>query len=328
MGIFACAKKTITEYLGNNTPEWTYNDIPNLKGKVAIVTGGSSGIGYVSALELARKGAKVYLAGRSESKCNAKIDFIKEHVPEANVVFMNIDLLDFDSVIKAAKKFLEAEDELHLLINNAGCMFNPYELSKDGFELMIQTNYLSHYLLTMYLVPALKRAASHSPSGEVRIVNVSSLGHLFAPRDGIHFEDLNMKDAYFGVYARYGQSKLANILHSLALAKRLEGFGIHSFSVHPGAVHTDLYRHSSASMENLLYKVGFSISPERGALTQVYAATCPKLNQSEYNGMYLTAVIQRGRILRDHSTAIVEKLWSFTFDLFVKRGLLQPEQAL
>ncbi|KFY61745.1 hypothetical protein V496_04903 [Pseudogymnoascus sp. VKM F-4515 (FW-2607)] len=223
------------------------DNLPDLKGKVFIVTGGNSGIGYYTVAHLAGHGAHVYMCARSPKKGTAAIADIKKMHPSANIDLLQMDLMDLASVVAAAKHFLTLETSLHGLVNNAGIMATPFEMTKDGYEAQWQTNYLSHWVFTEHLLPLMLRTAKNLQPGSVRIVNLTSSGHLSAPKGGINFEDLSLKDS--GPWPRYGQSKLANILHTKTLHKAYgpgspsaqNGEGeIWVSSVHPGIVETNL----------------------------------------------------------------------------------------
>ncbi|CAA19277.1 Short chain dehydrogenase [Schizosaccharomyces pombe] len=318
---------TLKEYTGLNTPKWTFNDIPDLTGKVALVTGSSGGIGYVTALELARKGAKVYLAGRNEEKYQKVMKQIHDEVRHSKIRFLRLDLLDFESVYQAAESFIAKEEKLHILVNNAGIMNPPFELTKDGYELQIQTNYLSHYLFTELLLPTLRRTAEECRPGDVRIVHVASIAYLQAPYSGIYFPDLNLPHVLLGTFARYGQSKYAQILYSIALAKRLEKYGIYSVSLHPGVIRTELTRYSPTFALKLLEKSVFQyllLDPIRGAMTSLYAATSPEISKEHLNGAYFTAIAQRGILHRAHDDAFVEELYRYTHKIFEDLKYLAP----
>ena len=191
------------------------------------------------------------MCARSPEKGTAAIANIKKTHPSAHISLLQMDLMDLTSVVTAAKHFLTLETTLHGLVNNAGIMATPFELTKDGHEAQWQTNYLAHWVLTEHLLPLLLQTAKPLPAGSVRIVNLTSSGHLSAPKGGINFDDLSLKDG--GPWARYGQSKLANILHTKTLHKRYgpggsgssrnggEGEGeIWVSCVHPGLVETNL----------------------------------------------------------------------------------------
>ncbi|EOO03015.1 putative short chain dehydrogenase protein [Phaeoacremonium minimum UCRPA7] len=192
--------------------------LPNLKGKVFIVTGGNSGIGYYTVAHLAEHGAHVYMGVRATDKGAAAIANIKKTYPSAkNIDLLQMDLMDLTSVVAAARRFLTLETALHGLVNNAGIMATPFEITKDGHEAQWQTNYLSHWVLTEQLLPLMLRTAKTLSPGSVRIVNLTSSGHLGAPKGGINFNDLSLKDG--STWTRYGQSKLANVLHTKTLHK-------------------------------------------------------------------------------------------------------------
>lgn len=207
----------------------------------------SSNRGYYTVAHLAGHGAHIYMCARSPKKGTAAIADIKKMHPSANIDLLQMDLMDLASVVAAAKHFLALETVLHGLVNNAGIMATPFEKTKDGYEAQWQTNYLSHWVLTEHLLPLMLRTAKTLPPGSVRIVNLTSSGHLSAPKGGINFEDLSLKNS--GPWPRYGQSKLANILHTKTLHKAYgpgspsaqNGEGeIWVSSVHPGIVETNL----------------------------------------------------------------------------------------
>jgi NAD(P)-dependent dehydrogenase (short-subunit alcohol dehydrogenase family) len=187
------------------------------------------------------------MSARSQEKGTAAIGNIKKIHPTANIDLLQMDLMDLTSVIAGSKHILAIETALHGLVNNAGIMATPFEMSQDGHEAQWQTNYLAHWVLTEHLLPLMLRTARTLPPGGVRIVNLTSSGHLGAPKGGINFKDLSLKDS--GPWPRYGQSKLANILHTKTLHKTygpgslsaLTGDGeIWVSSVHPGLVETNL----------------------------------------------------------------------------------------
>ena len=173
--------------------QWTFDKLPDLTGRVAVVTGGNTGIGKSTCRVLSEHGAKVYVAARTPSRAQGAIDEIKSVVPKADIHFLQLDLQSFQSVKDAAASFKSQEKRLDILVNNAGIMANPYEETKDGNESQFQTNYLSHFLFTRELLPVLQETAKKQPEGTVRIVNLSSTGHNFAPTGGIIFDDYNLK---------------------------------------------------------------------------------------------------------------------------------------
>ncbi|KAL2857215.1 retinol dehydrogenase [Aspergillus pseudoustus] len=305
--------------MGPNPP----TPMPDLSGKVAIVTGGHTGLGFGTGIELAKAGARVYIASRSESKFKeAKRDIVAEY-PDADVRFLQVDLADLSSLNRAGRKFLQEESNLHLLVNNAGVMCVPYEETVDGFEMQIAVNYIGHFLFTKILLPTLYKTAATSSKGSVRIVNVSSDGHAkLAPKEGIVFSDINMEEDY-SVWARYGHSKLANVLHSRELAKRYPD--ILSVSLHPGTVKTNLSAGpiSSTPLYRLikpLVELG-APGPRKGAANILFAAVSPALKLGSANGTYLVPV---GKISAPSKAGSDEKmaedLWRWTEMELASRG--------
>jgi retinol dehydrogenase 12 len=209
-----------------------YRKETKIDGKVVIITGANSGIGKETAIDLARRGGKVYIACRDTKRGEDALSDIKDKSGSVNVHFLQLDLASMASIHEFSKKFHELEAQLHVLINNAGVMACPKAMTKDGFEMQIGTNHMGHFLLTNLLLDLLKQTA---PS---RVINVSSLFHWYGR---INKDDLNSEKSYWRWIA-YGQSKIANILFTRELARRLEGTGVTANSLHPGAVRTELMR--------------------------------------------------------------------------------------
>jgi NAD(P)-dependent dehydrogenase (short-subunit alcohol dehydrogenase family) len=207
-----------------------YTKDTRIDGKVVIITGANSGIGKETAIDLAKRGGKIYIACRNNKRGEDALKEIKDKSNSSDVYFLQLDLSSMDSIRTFSLKFHELENHLHILINNAGIMACPKAMTKDGFEAQIGTNHMGHFLLTNLLLDLLKQS---SPS---RIVVLSSLFHWYGR---INKEDLNSEKSYWKWLA-YGQSKLANILFTRELARRLEGTGVTVNSCHPGAVNTEL----------------------------------------------------------------------------------------
>lgn len=205
-----------------------------LVGKTVIITGANAGIGKETATDLARRGARVILACRNTEKGEEATLAVREKSGNDNVVFRLLDLASFESIRQFASKILEDEPRIDILINNSGVMGCPYTKTKDGFEMQFGVNHLGHFLLTHLLLDRLKEAPT------ARIINVSSVAHSFV--NGIIFDDLDSKKSYT-VHSAYFRSKLANILFTRSLAKRLTGTSVTANSLHPGSVRTELYRH-------------------------------------------------------------------------------------
>ncbi|MGB1207119.1 MAG: oxidoreductase [Chitinophagales bacterium] len=251
---------------------WTTNQIPELHGKVVIVTGANSGLGYFTTQELARQGATVVMACRNQQKAKSAMIHIHKEVPKARLNFIRLDLASLKSVKSFAKEFKLAFGQLNILCNNAGIMAIPRRETEDGFEMQFGTNHLGHFALTALLINMLRKTPKS------RIINVSSIVHRFGK---MNFEDLNSEKSY-QKWTAYGQSKLANILFTLELQRRLTEVNSDTLCIaaHPGYAATNL-QGVGPKMTNS--KMGESInawankllaqSAEMGALPSLYAAT-------------------------------------------------------
>ncbi len=294
----------------SNPTNFSVEKIPDQTGKLFLVTGGNTGIGYETCLALCQKGATVYLAARSEQRASEAIEKIKKEVSEAKIHWLRLDLADLKQIKGAAEEFKSKEQKLDVLINNAGIMACPFALTKDGIETQLGTNHVGHYLLTRELLPTLLK--SENP----RIVNLSSIAHRQHPKLGIDFDNINNEKAMDN-WTRYGQSKLANLLFSAGLNKRY-GDKITVNSVHPGFVRTELMRgvkESSSIMGffgNLL-SAAVALTPAKGALTTLYCATSPDIVEQQIKNKYFVPLAQQDTplpISKDETLA--DKLWEFT----------------
>jgi dehydrogenase/reductase SDR family protein 13 len=268
----------------------------DLRGKVYIVTGANTGIGRVTAEELARRGGHLFLAGRSEARTAPVIEEIRRDTGNENVEFLPLDLADPASVRAAAEAFLARGLPLHGLVNNAG-LAGQRGLTKDGFELGFGTNHLGPFLFTLLLVDRLKKSA---PS---RIVNVASRAHYKARE--IDWEALRRPTASTGGLGEYSVSKLANVLFTKELARRLDGTGVTTYALHPGVVATDIWRELPWGLRHLAKL--FMISPEEGARTTLHCATSPEA--SAESGLYYDRckAIHPSRTAQD--PALAAELW-------------------
>ncbi|MEY2244248.1 oxidoreductase [Streptomyces sp. BF23-18] len=260
---------------------WGAKDIPAQRGRIAVVTGASSGLGLVTARELARGGARVVLACRSEVRGREAAERIVAEVPGAEVEFGRLDLGDLVSVREFADSF--SYDRLDLLVNNAGVMALPYGTTADGFETQFGVNHLGHFALTGLLAPVLLATPG------ARIVTVSSMMHALADLD---LDDLNSEKAY-RKWIAYGRSKSANLLFTHELARRLSGAGsdVVAAAAHPGYASTNLQttgpRLEGRRGAERLMEIGnrvFGQSAEAGALPTLYAATAPGVRPDTFVG--------------------------------------------
>ncbi len=286
---------------------WTESNMPDQTGRVAIVTGANSGIGYETARALAAKGARVVLACRSEPKGLDAVSRLKAAAPGANARFECLDLGSLASVASFAQRMLADEGALDLLINNAGVMAPPFGRTEDGFELQFGTNHLGHFALTAALMP-LVRCASRA-----RIVNVSSLAHFGG---SIDFDDPNYERRRYVAMAAYGQSKLANLLFTRELQRRLEkaGYSALCAAAHPGSTLTNLQQHSGVL--HAFVALFHQEAPE-GALPTLYAATADSVRGGDYFGPQglLGCIGAPGPARSTHrskSVADAERLWELS----------------
>jgi NAD(P)-dependent dehydrogenase (short-subunit alcohol dehydrogenase family) len=237
-----------------------------MTGNVCMVTGATSGIGLVTAHELARLGAVVIVVGRDPEKGHVTITNIQKETGNPAVHYLNADFASLSQVRKLATDFQSQFDRLDVLINNAGAFFFRRALSEDGFEKTFAVNHLSFFLLTSLLLDTLKASAP------ARIVNVSSNGHYGAALD---FDDLQGEKGIASMQA-YGRSKFANVLFTYELARRLEGSGVTANVLHPGFVRTNMGKNNGwlARLLIPLFQLR-GISPEEGARTSIYLASSP-----------------------------------------------------
>ena len=264
------------------TTKWDATQIPDLTGKVAIVTGANSGIGFEAARELARKGAQVWMAARNASKNQHAYDQILGEIPKAQVQLHKLDLSDLASVDSFVEQFNASQQPLDLLINNAGIMAHPYGQTVDGFETQLGTNHFGHFALTGLLLPTLLAAPA------ARIVSVSSGMHT---RGQINFENLNWENGGYEKWQAYSRSKLANLLFAFELQRRLQQAGSRAISVgaHPGFSATNLQSlpvSGTPALERMMVKFSqlAAQSQEMGALPILFAATAAGLQGGEYIG--------------------------------------------
>lgn len=277
-----------------------------MKDKICLVTGANSGIGKCTALGLAKAGAAVVMVCRDRERGETALKEIRKESGNKNVELMLCDLSSQKQIRKLAADFKAKYKNLHVLANNAGLILGERLTTEDGLEYTFAVNHLAYFLLTHLLTDILKASA---PS---RIVNVSSFGHNFGR---IYFDDLQLERGYNDLRA-YNQSKLANIMFTYELARRLEGTGVSANCLHPGGVATNFGRESSLLMKSfmLLGRLTFTlISSEKGAETSVYLASSDDVQ--DVSGQYFVkkrAVRSSGR---SYDVSAQKRLWKISEEL-------------
>jgi retinol dehydrogenase 12 len=270
--------------------------VRDLEGKVYVVTGANTGIGRVAAEELARRGGQVVLAGRSEERTAPVVEAIRRETPGARVSFLLLDLADLDSVRAAAAAFLAPGLPLHGLVNNAG-MAGVRGLSREGIEITFATNHLGPFLFTLLLLDRMKASAP------ARIVNVASRAHYRAR--AIDWDALRGPARSTAGLDEYSVSKLANVLFTKSLAKRLAGTGVTAYALHPGVVATDIWRELPWGLRHLAK--AFMISPEKGARTTLHCVASPEVEGE--TGLYYDSCKPRRPSRAADDAELAEELW-------------------
>lgn len=300
--------------------KWTTADIPDQTGRVAVITGANTGLGYETAKALAARGAHVVLAVRNLDKGKDAVARITAESPAADVALQELDLTSLASVRAAAEQLRSAHDRIDLLINNAGVMYTPKSTTKDGFELQFGTNHLGHFALTGLLLDRLLPVAGS------RIVTVSSVGHRILA--DIHFDDLHWEHRYNRV-AACGQAKLANLLFTYELQRRLAPHGTTiAAAAHPGGSNTELGRYTPTLLKPAVDLFFSQIAQDAamGALPTLRAATDPAVLGGQYYGPdglgqtrgYPTIV---GSSKKSHDADRQRRLWAISEEL---TGVVYP----
>jgi len=277
----------------------------HLVGKTALVTGATSGIGFHTALGLAREGAHVILGGRDEERARKSVEVIRRETEAPRIDYLIADMSSMAGVRSFAEQILNQYSRLDILVNNVGGLFLTRQISEDGYEKTFALNHLSYFLLTELLKDLLIASAP------ARIVNVSSTAHQ---NSQIDFEDLHSTRRYRGMTA-YGQSKLANLLFTYELARRLADTSVTANALHPGFVRTALGMKNSnpvlAALIWLVFRAG--MSPERGARTSLLLASSPELE--EVTGKYYSAGNQVRSSRMSYDKAAAARLWDLSEEL-------------
>ncbi len=299
-------------------PKWTSNDIQSLSGKTAIVTGANSGLGLITAKELAGKGCHVVMACRSIDKAETAAKEIKSAYPNASIEIIALDLSSMDSIKTFSDEIHQRFKAIDLLCNNAGVMDIPFRKTTENFEMQFGTNHLGHFALTGRLLDLI----AHTEGA--RIITTSSLMHIPGK---INFDDLHWSNGYSG-WGAYFQSKLANLLFTYELERKLKTSGAKAISVasHPGYASTNLQlvsaqMESSSFQENLWKSMNACVaqSAEMGALPTLYAATNPYIQGGNFIGPRVLGwrgypkKVQSSK--RSKDKAVASKLWSVSEEL-------------
>jgi NAD(P)-dependent dehydrogenase (short-subunit alcohol dehydrogenase family) len=297
------------------TRKWTAEEIPDQHARTAIVTGANSGLGRIVARELARHGAKVIVASRDSAKGAEAAQAITVAFPSSTVEAAQLDLANLSSIRAFVDRIRAANNQIDLLINNAGVMAAPYRRTADGFELQLGTNHLGHFALTGLLLPLLYERP------DARVVTVSSNNHKGGH---MQFDDLQGERRY-SRWGAYAQSKLANLLFAFELDRRLKagGWRLISVAAHPGYSATNLQLTGPPPYESILMRLSnrlFAQSAEMGALPLLYAATAPGLQGGSYVGpdgpaevRGLPVLVQATKRANDEESA--RRLWDISEQL-------------
>jgi NAD(P)-dependent dehydrogenase (short-subunit alcohol dehydrogenase family) len=270
----------------------------SMKGKIVLITGATSGIGKETALGLAKMGATVVLVGRSREKLDRVAGDIASATGNRTIDTMICDLTSMENVRKLASEFKQKYKRLDVLINNAGEIVNERRTTVDGFEYTLALDHLSHFLLTMLLLDLIKASAP------ARIMNISSSAHMIGR---INFEDL-MGEKKYNPMKAYGQAKLANLLFTRELARRLAGTAVTVNAVHPGAVRTNFGKGMKGRWRILLWLGSpFLIDAEKGAETSIFVASSPEV--ADTTGKYFVKKKEKESSRRSYDQAVARRLW-------------------
>ncbi|KAJ5735339.1 Oxidoreductase short-chain dehydrogenase/reductase family [Penicillium malachiteum] len=284
-------------------------DMPDMSGKVILITGGTAGLGAESAKRLAKKSpAHIYISGRNAAAADKVIQEIRQAGSKTAVTFLKCDLASLESVKQAAEKVLKSESRLDILMCNAGIMAVPPGLTTDGYEIQFGTNHLGHALLIRKLLPLLEATAA---AADVRVIILTSVGYKFAR--GINFDEVRSRqEGTLGSWMRYGRSKLANLLYASELARRYPA--LTSVSLTPGVVSTGLVDNLSRFNRAFVYvtNIGQVVKPEKGAYNQLWAVST--LKNGLQNGQFYEPVGALPNNLSDAAkdAKLAKQLWEWT----------------
>jgi NAD(P)-dependent dehydrogenase (short-subunit alcohol dehydrogenase family) len=276
--------------------------------RTTVITGATSGIGKETALALAKKQHEIYLLVRNTQKGDRLKDEIIAQTGNKNIFVVKCDLADLQSVREAADELKAKLFAINVLINNAGGIFGEKKITKDGFEMTFQVNHLSHFLLTMALMPLLEK-------GQARVINVSSSAHQMG--DG-NFDDLPWQQKKYSAWKAYGNAKLDNLYFTKALAEKYADKGISSFAAHPGLVKTEFWAGTSGLLSKIMHVMllPFMVPAEEGAKTTIWLATEPGMDakSSQY---FVKSKLAKSSVL-SWSEVNRNKLWDISKKLVSK----------
>jgi len=273
-----------------------------LTGKTILITGGTSGIGFVAARSLADMGATVVLVGRDPARTAASAATIQRETGNSAVNALTANLSSVEEVRNLAGSFMAQYSRLDVLLNNAGAVFTKRQTTVDGYERTFALNHLAPFLLTNLLLDRLK---AYAPA---RIVTVSSMAHA---GQKIDFDDVNRTTHSYGAWRAYGESKLANIMFTYALARRLAGTGVTANTLHPGVVNTNFAKNNGGPMKFAMALFSpFEITPEKGAQTSIYLASSPEV--ADVSGQYFVKSKPAKSSPASYDEAAQERLWSLS----------------
>ena len=277
----------------------------SMNDKICLVTGATSGIGKATALGLAQRGATVIITGRNQAKGEEALSEIKARSNNDKVNLMLADFASLESTRQLAEQFKQKYQQLHVLINNAGLAAYKRQVTQDGFEKTFEVNYVAPFLLTNLLLDTIKASAP------ARIINVSSEAQAAGK---IYFNDLQLeKNFNFG--RAYSQSKLAEVLFTYELARKLQGTGVTVNCLHPGVVATNIWQHSPSFIRPVIKSLVnlFALTPEEGARTSLYLATSPDV--ADVTGKYFTKSVPKRSSEISYNEAAQQQLWDMSVQM-------------
>jgi NAD(P)-dependent dehydrogenase (short-subunit alcohol dehydrogenase family) len=280
------------------------NGEQRLAGKTCLITGATNGIGRVTAVELAKMGAELFLTYRDKVRADETVAEIRKRTGNENVHLLEVDLGSQRQIRRAAAEFLATGKPLHVLVNNAGLGNTGRIVTEDGVEMVFAVNHLAYFLLTMLLLERIKQSAP------ARIVNVASEAHRFGTID---FDDLGGERRY-RAFGAYGQSKLANILFTYELARRLAGTGVTVNCLHPGGIASGLWT-NNGPVARFVMKAGslFLKTPEQGAQTTIYLAASASV--AGVTGKYFSNCKEKKSNKESYDLGVAGRLWEVSAQL-------------